>query len=299
MSSVVNAQGAIANAASYSNGTKSFTLLDANGDGDVTDFEDSLVFTDQNNAVVIAGASNSTESLRSWGDPHLDNLTQTDAQVAEKRAAAQALYDDLKDGTLNDQSLLRRFETAVTAGKREYTGDFQNDCAFVLRNGTVIEHDVAIVGKVAMNENIDIRVKDVQVTVRDIWSGNGGGGQSKVSDTSSRAGEAVSQTLSFDPFAVGGGTLPVFLELQGNNVQHGVQVFGADAGKTGIFLDYAGGLNMGLGTTSAEAQSRFSQFVLRGFDSFFYKNDEEQAALVPKGPDAATATNDPEAKAVA
>jgi hypothetical protein len=282
MSSVVNVQGASANAAAYSNGSQTATLLDANGDGDVTDFEDTLVFTDQNGAKVVAGAANAKESLQSDGDPHLRNRTQTDAQVAEKLEAAQALYNDLKDGTLSDASLMTRFAAAVQAGQLEYIGDFQSDCAFVLQNGAVIEHDVAIVGTVAMNENIDIRVKDVQVTVGDIWAGNGGKGQSTVSNTSSGTGESISQGLNFDPFARGqGGKLPVFLELQGANIQHGVQVFGAEAGKTGIFLNAAGALNMGLGKITREAQARFDQFVLKGFESFMYRRDEEQAAVVP------------------
>lgn len=214
------------NTTSVSNGSSSYIWNDVNNDGQVNK-GDVIVRTAQSDASVFSYVVGHGEGMYSWGDPHMDNVAFKDGGEAAFTSSLNALFQDAKDGTLNDASLTGAVDGSLaTNGVRENIGDYHADMTLALGNGrTSIEHDV-VGGNIKMNENIDINLVDAEgkaltLTVKEIWSGNGGGGQMTVADTS---GNTAAQAIA-DP-----ADLPVMHEFRGANVTIGTVLFGDDAG---------------------------------------------------------------------
>lgn len=246
-----------------STGESNYMWNDKNNDGKVSD-GDLFVRTHQSGASVTTYVVGQSEGLFAWGDPHLDNLAFSAEGKAAVTAALQSTFEDAKDGTLNDQSLLGKLDQAVDKnGVRDNIMDFHANIAVSLTDDTRVEFDVARKGDVAYTENVDVDVVDAQgnkrtVTFSEIWSENGGAGQSRAVDsTNNNALQAVK-----DP-----NSLRVFHEYKGANVMHSAMMFGTDAGTKDYtkVIDADGNLNRSGGKISEES-IRFHDSLVRGYD---------------------------------
>jgi len=214
------------NTTAVSTGSASYVWNDANNDG-VVNRGDVVVRSKQSDASVFTYVVGQGEGMYSWGDPHMDNVMFNAGGEAAFTSSLNALFQDAKDGTLNDGGLVATAEQSLaTNGRRSNIGDYHADMALVLGDGrTRIEHDV-VGNDIKMNENIDINLLDatgqrMTLTIREIWAGNGGAGQMTVADTSNSASAQAIQDAQ---------GLITMREYRGANVTIGAMLFGDDAG---------------------------------------------------------------------
>lgn len=239
------------NTTAVSSGSASYVWNDANNDG-VVNTGDVVVRTNQSDASVFTYVVGRGEGMYSWGDPHMDNVMFDSGGEAAFTSGLNALFQDAKDGTLSDGGLVAAAEQSlVTNGKRSNIGDYHADMVLALGDGrTRIEHDV-VGNDIKMNESIDINLLDANgqkmtVTIKEIWSGNGGAGQMTVADTT---GNVSAQAIA------DASELHVMHEYRGANVRIGVSLFGDDVGTK----DYAhiiksnGEVDYGKGKVKSEA----------------------------------------------
>jgi hypothetical protein len=253
MSQVQNFGG---NTTAVGNGSETWVWNDANNDGSVN-AGDKVVRTHQGDASVFSYVVGTGEGLLSWGDPHLDNVSFGSGESSFV-SSLNSLFQDAKDGTLNNASLLGAADQSLAStGARSNIGDYHADMKLVLADGrTSIEHDVVgDVGGVKLNENIDLNLLDASgramtLTIREIYNGNGGGGQMSIANTT---GNSAAQAVN-DASA-----LPEMYEWSGANVRVGVRLFGDDYGTA----DYAhiigvdGTVTAGIGKVTASAMEAF------------------------------------------
>jgi hypothetical protein len=266
-----------------STGESNYLWNDKNNNGQVDD-GDLFARTRQSDASVTTYIVGKDEGLFAWGDPHLDNLAFSAEGKAAVIGSVKSVFEDAKDGKLDNQSLLGNIDQALGShGTRDNIMDFHANIAIGLTDNTRVEFDVARQGNVAYTENVDLDVVDAQgnkrtVTFTEIWSGNGGAGQSRALDsTNNNALQAVK-----DP-----NELRLFHEYKGANVMHSTMMFGTDAGTKdyAYVIDANGELNLAHGKMTMES-IRFYDCLVRGNDLMLqamqlggYKEDEyeEQA----------------------
>ena len=281
-----------------STGESNYLWNDKNNNGQVDD-GDLFARTRQSDASVTTYIVGKDEGLFAWGDPHLDNLAFSAEGKTAVIGSVKSVFEDAKDGKLDNQSLLGNVDQALEShGARDNIMDFHANIAIGLTDNTRVEFDVARQGNVAYTENVDLDVVDAQgnkrtVTFTEIWSGNGGAGQSRALDsTNNNALQAVK-----DP-----NDLRLFHEYKGANVMHSTMMFGTDAGTKdhAYVIDADGQLNRAHGNLTVEA-IRFHDSLVRGYDVLVqamqlggYKEDEyetqAQAAKPTARPGAAAKT---------
>jgi hypothetical protein len=270
-----------------STGTANYLWNDKNNNGSV-DAGDLFVLTRQSDASVTTYVVGQNEGMIAWGDPHLDNFALTAEGKTAVIASLGAAFADAKDnGVVDNAALLGNIDAALaTHGTRDNIMDFHSNIAVSLTDGTRVEFDVARIGAVAVTDNVDIEVVDVQgmkrtVTLNEIWAGNGGAGQSGVIDTTDNvAQQAVKDSNS----------VYLFHEYKDANVMQGTMMFGTTAGTANYayVVDADGKLNLDHGKLTLES-IRFHDTVLRGhemlrqamqlggYDEENYDEQEEQA----------------------
>lgn len=248
-----------------STGTSNYLWNDKNNNGKVDD-GDLFVRSRQADQSVTTYVVGTNEGMHAWGDPHLDNVAFTAEGKTAVIASLAAAFEDVKDGRLDNASLLDGIEQALnTHGARDHFMDFHSNIAVSLTDGTRVEFDVVVdprsTNRMAYTEAVDINVTDSSgrqrtVTMSDIFTGNGGAGQSRVTDTTDNvAQQAVEDSNS----------VYLFHEYKGANVMHGVLMYGTDAGTPDYahVVDADGKLNEAFGKVT-KASMAFADVFSRG-----------------------------------
>jgi hypothetical protein len=225
MSSTVKEFGG--NTRSLSTGENNYIWNDKNNDGAVNK-GDVLVRTAQDKASVYTYTVGSKEAMVAWGDPHLDNLTYTAAESERVVQSYKDAFEGRAAGTEANAATLAAMDQAVTTtGVKSNIMDFHGNMRMVLDDqSTTLDFGVYNKDKIAHTDSLDIHLKDANgeaftITVDDIFTGNGGKGESRISDTTNAtAGRAVAVNTK----------LPEFNELKGANVMNEAMMFGKDAG---------------------------------------------------------------------
>jgi hypothetical protein len=274
------------NTTAVSSGSASYVWNDANNDG-VVNTGDVVVRTHQSDASVFTYVVGRGEGMYSWGDPHMDNVMFDAGGEAAFTSSLNGLFQDAKDGTLNNAGLVTAAEQSLaTNGRRSNIGDYHADMVLVLGDGrTRVEHDV-VGNDIKMNENIDINLLDANgqkmtLTIKEIWAGNGGAGQMSIADTTaSVSAQAV----------VDASDLAVMHEYRGANVRIGVSLFGDDVGtkdyahiiKSNGQVDYGTGKVSRDGIRAYEAERRGDLSAILSY-AFGLNDDEDEANADAKG----------------
>jgi hypothetical protein len=225
MSSTIKEFGG--NTRSLSTGENNYIWNDKNNDG-VVNKGDVLVRTAQDKASVYTYTVGSKEAMVAWGDPHLDNLTYTPAESERIVQSYKDAFEGRAAGEETSAAKLAAMDQAVTTtGDKSNIMDFHGNMRMVLDDqSTALDFGVYNKNKIAHTDCVDIHLKDANgeaftITVDDIYTGNGGKGQSRISDT----------TTATDKRAVAvNAKLPEFYELKGANVMNEAMMFGDDAG---------------------------------------------------------------------
>ncbi len=247
-----------------STGTSNYLWNDKNNNGKVDD-GDLFARTRQSDQSVTTYVVGANEGMHAFGDPHLDNLAFTAAGKAAVIASLAAAFEDAKDGKLDNASLLGNIDQALDTGARDNIMDFHSNIAVSLTDGTRVEFDVVVdprsKNRMAYTENVDLDVTDASgrtrtVTFTDIFTGNGGAGQSRAMETTDNvAQQAVKDSNS----------VYLFHEYKGANVMHGVLMYGTDAGTKDYahVVDADGKLNEAFGKVTTESVA-FADVFSRG-----------------------------------
>lgn len=202
-------------------GNAVYFMKDVDGDGKIGT-GDLFVKAYQSEAAVTSHVIGSQQALKSYGDPHINDIAFSKAQQDTLTQSLDALFQDAKDGTLNSASALGGVDSALGAGSQKYIGDFQSDATFTLIDGkSSIEHDTVAVstkeGALVVTDNIDINVDGKTYTIKDVWAGNGGSGQMKIQETTSApSAQAIANASK----------LPNMHEMNGANVRVEATMFG-------------------------------------------------------------------------
>lgn len=249
-----------------STGANNYLWVDKNNDKKV-DKGDLLVRTAQSDMSTYTHVVGNSEATYAWGDPHLNNKTY--AGDEEKQVVA-AFSDIFQKGTsVPSQAALANVDTAVTSiGNNVNMFDFHGSTALQLTDGTNVRYNTVIAEsphdaiatdgktKVAYTETVDIDVTDASgkartIRLTEIWAGNGGANQSKVSEGDRRSAKDAA--------------MPKFYEVKGANAMHGVQMYGEDAGtaKYAVVVNNSGEVNLSHGKMSKKA-TQFYENLVRG-----------------------------------
>lgn len=273
-----------------STGSASYVWNDANNDG-VVNTGDVVVRTNQSDASVFTYVVGRGEGMYSWGDPHLDNVMFNAEGEATFTSALNTLFQDAKDGTLNNAALVTAAEQSLKSnGTRSNIGDFHADVVIGLGNGqTTVEHDVVSSNgnaNIKLTENIDINLLDANgqsmtLTIKEIWKGNGGAGQMTVADTT---GNVSAQAIA------DASELHVMHEYRGANVRIGVSLFGDDVGtkdyahiiKSNGEVDYGKGKVKSEAIRAYEAERAGDLSAILSY-AFFLGEDEDDANKTQNG----------------
>jgi hypothetical protein len=250
-----------------STGTNNYLWNDKNNNGSV-DTGDLFVRTRQSDMSVTTYVVGQDEGMHAWGDPHLDNFALTAEGKTAVIASLGAAFADVKDGVVNNAALLGNIDAALaTHGQRDNIMDFHSNIAVSLTDGTRVEFGVVVdprtTSRMAYTESVDLDVTDTTglrrtVTLTDIFTGNGGDGQSGVIDTTYNvAQQAVTDSNS----------VYLFHEYKDANVMLGTMMFGTTAGTADYahVVDADGKLNLNHGRLTLES-IRFHDTVLRGHE---------------------------------
>lgn len=289
-----------------STGTNNYLLNDKNNNG-IVDAGDLFVRTRQSDMSVTTYVVGQNEGMIAWGDPHLDNLALTAEGKTAVIASLSAAFADARDnGVVDNAALLGNIDAALaTRGTRDNIMDFHSNIAVALTDGTRVEFDVVVdprtTSRMAYTEAVDVSVTDASgrertVTLTDIFTGNGGAGQSRVIDTTnSVAQQAVKDSNS----------VHLFHEYRGANVMHSesVQMYGTDAGTPNYahVVDADGKVNIHFGKLNFESivfhdhlnkgnSVAVQAMQLGGFGNEEDEEDDEPAAQPQAQPQAGAAT---------
>lgn len=217
------------NTTAVSTGSATYVWNDKDNSGTVNT-GDVIVRTHQGDASVFSYVVGKGEGMYTWGDPHADNVAFSAAGEKAFIASSSAMFGDAKDGVLNNAGLAGAMEASLHAnGTRTNIGDFHADVTLAMGDGTRIEHDVVSShgnANIKVTDHIDVNLLDsngaeMTLTLREVWSGNGGGGQMSVSDTT---GNTAAQAVA------NADALPVMHEFRGANLRIETGIFGEIAG---------------------------------------------------------------------
>jgi hypothetical protein len=246
-----------------STGEANYLWNDKNNNG-VVDNGDLIARTRQADQSVTTYIVGKDEGMIAWGDPHLDNIAFSKDGKAALNRALQSAFADAKDGKLDDNALLGHIDLAIaTGGVRDNIMDFHANIATQLTDRTRVEFKVVIdknfSEKVAFTDAADIDVTGVDgkkrtVTFTEIYTGNGGAGQSAALEST---GNSKLQAVASP------NNLRVFSEYTGANVMHGVSMFGTDAGTADYahVVDVNGNLNTGMGKMTRESMAFYDNLM--------------------------------------
>lgn len=242
-------------------GDRVVTIFDADHNGQVNT-GDVVVDASQAAVAVRSMVIGSGQATNVWGDPHINDVTFTKDAEATLVASLDKLYQDAKDGKIDDSGAMSNWDASLNAGQQKYVGDFHADCTIQLIDGkSKIDYDVVKSGwqidgnDMYVADHVDIQVGGQTVTIREVWGDNGGAGQMSVSDTTSNPGSrAVSAPAN----------LPVIHEMDGANVRVGVTQFGegttgsaAIASSESFILDAGGNVRLENGQVTMSAITAF------------------------------------------
>jgi hypothetical protein len=217
------------NTTAVSTGSSTYVWNDKDNSGTVNT-GDVIVRTHQGDASVFSYVVGKGEGMYTWGDPHADNVAFSAAGEKSFIDSASALFGDAKDGVLNNVGLVGAMEANLRQnGARTNIGDFHADVTLAMGDGTRIEHDVASIqgnANIKVTDHIDVNLLDskgaqMTLTLREVWSGNGGGGQMSIAETT---GNTAAQAIA------DANALPVLHEFRGANLRIETGIFGEIAG---------------------------------------------------------------------
>jgi hypothetical protein len=285
------------NTTAVSTGSSTYVWNDKDNSGTVNT-GDVIVRTHQGDASVFSYVVGKGEGMYTWGDPHADNVAFSAAGEKSFIDSASALFGDAKDGVLNNAGLVGAMEASLRQnGARKNIGDFHADVTLAMGDGTRIEHDVVSShgnANIKLTDHIDVNLLDsngaeMTLTVREVWNGNGGGGQMSIAETT---GNTAAQAIA-DADA-----LPVLHEFRGANLRIETGIFGEIAGtkkyahivKSDGQIDWGHGKVTMDGIRAYDAERKGDMTAILGYA--FQLNgddDDDKPAAAPARTAAATA----------
>ena len=218
------------NTVSVTNGSTTFVWNDKNNDGKV-DKGDVIIRTRQGDGSAMVWHVGEDEGMMAWGDPHLDNVKFSGEGKKATMESLDAMFQDAKDGKLDNQQLLTDTENVsraqVNKQSRTLITSFEGDMRLQMGAGSEIAMHVekADLG-IAINK-IDLTLTDsngkpLVLTLGDVWGGRGGNGKASVTDTTNQPADRA--------IAAGAPHVPVFYEQAGANISNRTLFYGADNG---------------------------------------------------------------------
>jgi hypothetical protein len=218
------------NTVSVTNGSTTFVWNDKNGDGKVSN-GDVMARTRQGDGSALVWHVGEDEGMMAWGDPHLDNVKFSEEGKKATMESLDAMFQDAKDGKLDNEGLLTDAETVsraqVNKQARTLIVGFEADMKLQMGAGAELAMDVeqSDLG-IAINK-VDLTVTDASgkplvLTLGEVWGGRGGNGKASVTDTTNQPqGRAI---------APGAEKVPTFYEQAGANLSNKTLFYGADSG---------------------------------------------------------------------